>query len=327
MTRVLRWLLCLSVVSLLAAGCSLARFGYDAFPYWAMWQLDRHLDLDDEQRVLARNAIDDLRAWHERAELPQYARFLKQVDARLRGVGGGADGADGPPGHGAVQGALDGSGAGTDASVPAGDRDAIRPVEFDTWRRTAMARWAPLADQVAGPVTTLLASLKPAQIERLKDRFADDNREMIKKYGLDSPNKVVQARADRIIERAEFFLGRLSAEQKRALREQAAGLPSSEALWLDEREDRQQALLALIARLQAEKPPATVGRDWTRDYLMSVISLDNPRRRQKLEHARQASDEMMVRVVNEASDVQRRHLSKRLNEFATDFERRAGKAG
>ncbi len=316
MTRVLRWLLPLLFTSLLATGCSLAKFGYDAFPYWAMWQLDGYVDLDDGQRVLARNAIDDLRAWHEQAELPRYARFLKQVDARVQGVGQAA--------HGAVQGAMEGAGAGTDAAEPGG-RDAIRPAEFGEWRQAVIAYWAPLADRVAAPAAVLLTSLTPAQIERLKGRMADDNRDMARKYRIDSPQGIAQARADRFIERSEYFLGRLSGDQKRELRESAARLPAEETLRLAEREERQRALLALIARLQAERPPAAVGQAWTRDYLMSMVRYADPQRREQLERAQRAADEVTARTVNEASDAQRRHLSKRLRDFAADFERRAGR--
>lgn len=290
-----RVVLPLSMVTLLAGGCSLARFGYDAFPWWAMWQLDGYFDLDDGQRVLARQTIDDLRAWHQRSELPQYARLLKQVDERIQKADGGQD-------------------------------DALRPVEFRAWRETLVSSWAPLVDRLSGPTAQLLGSLRPAQVEHLKAKLDEDNRDMVRKYKLDSPKGMAQARADRMIERAEFFLGRLTSDQKRELREMAADLPADENLWLAERQTRQQGLLALIERLRAEKPAPAVGAAWTRDYLMSVTSFQDPQRRERLERAQRASDELTVRVVNEASEAQRRNLSKKLREFAVDFERRAGKA-
>ena len=299
--RVIRFLLPVLFVGLLATSCSLSRLGLDALPYYANWQLDSYLSLDSEQKAFAEQSIDEFMSWHRRTQLPQYASFLREVDARILKSHDSTDGK--PP----------------DGSLHGGD--------FDGWRDRIEAAWPPLVDRLAGPATELLSGLRPEQIERLRTRMDEANRDMRKKYRLDTPDGTLKARGDRAVERTRFLLGDLSRQETRTLREEVAALPTDEHALYAEREARQRDLMALIERLQTVKPDRAEGERWTRQYLLTLIVPSDPQRRSALVRNRHAADELMAEVMGRATPDQVRHLSRILRDFAQDFDRRAAKAG
>lgn len=294
--RIFRRWLPLVVLILLTSGCSLARFGYALFPTWAMWELDSYLSMDTGQRLMARNAIDELKSWHQRSELPKYAAFLREVDARIL--------------------TLDSTSS------------SLGPQDVQQWRDRIQAAWPPIADHLTPAVTRLLASLTPDQVEHLKGKLADANEDALDKYKPDQGAVTVTARVDRWKERAEFFLGSLSGGQRQSLKDAAAAMPPSEAPMLAERRLRQQELLGLIGRLRGlgeavNGAERTRAEGWTRDYLLSLVGSHGERVRPVMLQAQQASDALTVRILDDASAAQRKHLSERLLGFASDFEQRA----
>ncbi len=81
--RRLRSFVALLVVCLAAAGCSLSKLGYEALPTLAQWEIDRYLDLDEQQREIVARRLDGLHRWHRNAQLPEYVGFLREVDDRV----------------------------------------------------------------------------------------------------------------------------------------------------------------------------------------------------------------------------------------------------
>ncbi len=274
LTIVVAWLL---AVASLAGGCSMTSFGYNVIPTWAMWQLDSWLDLEDDQRALARARVNQLHVWHRTQQLPQYAAFFRAVDDKVR--------------------------TGMDVD------DVAR------WRRQVVAAWQPFAREAAPAVAELLVSLKPEQIARLRTKMADANRKWVREHS-GSEDKVLAARHKRYTERAEFFFGDLTREQSHALRGDVAALPPNDGLMLAERQARQQRLLALIERLHQERPAPEVARKWSEAYLLTLWDSPDRGRQAALEQASRASDALSVTVWSRTSEPQRRHLSGKLREFA-----------
>ena len=84
----------LAATALLLAACSTADFAYrnaaflyERAPSFLLWSIDDYLDLTAAQKDFARGRLDKALEWHRRVALPQYARFLdeleRQVDAGL----------------------------------------------------------------------------------------------------------------------------------------------------------------------------------------------------------------------------------------------------
>jgi hypothetical protein len=180
--------LALGWVALLAlmAGCSTLQFGYGQLPRLAAWQLDGYLDLDGAQRRQLDAALAELHEWHRREELPRAREVLTRVDT--------------------LWGAPDG-GRGVTAD------------ELDTLARettAALNRLLARAEPLARP---LLASLRPAQWEHLRQRQRERLEEWLEREG--DP----EARADRFVDNLERWLGGLERPLVQLAHAEAARWP------------------------------------------------------------------------------------------------------
>jgi hypothetical protein len=275
--------------ALLFSGCTMARLGYDLLPAWSSWQLDRYLGLDEDQRALVSRRVDEIHRWHRRGQLPGYAEFLGEVEAQLRVATPGAS----------------------------------EPVAVGRWRLRVTEAWAPLAERLAPAMAELALTLRPDQIERLRRRLAEADEEYREKFLPEKPAERIAARADRVVKRAEFFLGRLEGNQERELRQMAAAMPPTEELWYAERQRRNQALLGLLTRLSRERPPAAEATRQVREALLVFWTPADPGRRQRLDEAVALSDQLSTQLLARASAAQRAHLLKTLRGYAQDFVRLA----
>lgn len=280
--QVLRLWAPLVATAIATTGCSMARLGYDALPTWAHWQVERYFDLDEQQRDIVGRHLDELHRWHRRSQLPEYGAFLRAVDDRLR--------------------------------TPV-DAEAFGP-----WRDRVGEAWEALAERLAPGVAELGLTLREEQIRRLRERFADAN-EKLRGEMLPAKGKTrEEARAERLVKRAEFFLGRLTSAQAREISVLAAGLPPTEEAWLAEREARQRGFLRLLEQLRREQPPKAEARRLAREYLVGMWTPHEVRRGNRIERSIEAGDQFAAQVLEIATPKQRAHLSKLIAGFAADFE-------
>src|SRR5690606_3676971 len=101
------------------------------------WQVDRYLDLDDEQEALVTRRAKDVQGWHRQNLLPVYAEFLRGVEEELR----------------------------TPVTVE----------QVAEWRQTVVRGWFPLAEQLAPAVAELALTLRPEQIAHFREALAKAN--------------------------------------------------------------------------------------------------------------------------------------------------------
>lgn len=273
----------LAALLLLAGGCSLGKLGYDTMPTWLGWQVDNYLSLDHEQQGMVDRHLSELHRWHRQTQLVQYAGFLREVDDTLR-----------------------------------------KPVDGDEvgrWRERAAADgWTPVAERLAGPLAELIRTLRPEQVAKLRKRFEEDNRKHVRENLPTSGKKtVLDARVERLVKRAEFFLGDLTDEQRHQIRERAAGFPASEQAWLAEREERQQGFLALVDRIHAEQPDPARAERQCLEYLKGLWTYRDPKRRALLQASARAGDALSAELLAQATPDQRGFLSKKLRNYARDF--------
>ena len=280
--QVLRFWAPLVATAIATTGCSMARLGYDALPTWAHWQVERYFDLDEQQRDIVGRHLDELHRWHRRSQLPEYGAFLREVDDRLR--------------------------------------TPVDAESFGPWRDRVGEAWEALAERLAPGVAELGLTLREEQIRRLRERFADAN-EKLRGEMLPAKGKTrEEARAERLVKRAEFFLGRLTSAQAREISVLAAGLPPTEEAWLAEREARQRGFIRLLEQLRREQPPKAEARRLAREYLVGMWTPHEVRRGNRIERSIEAGDQFAAQVLEIATPKQRAHLSKLIAGFAADFE-------
>ena len=182
--------------ALLLPACSAVRLGYGNADSLTRWWIDQYLDLSPEQDALTRERLARLTAWHRKTQLPDYVTLLRQGKAFA-------------------------------ASQPkVGDALALGD---ELTRRVRV-----LAEQATPDVADLVATLTPAQIDRIAARHAEKNAELAKEMRL-AEDKAAQhkARYKRLLERAEYWLGDFSDEQENALRRMVEARDPGGRFWLN----------------------------------------------------------------------------------------------
>ena len=134
-----RRLLLLFAAALLLSACSAIRLGYGNVDSLARWWMDQYLDFTPEQDVLVRERLQRLHAWHRQSQLRDYVGLLQDARKLVAAQPGAAD-------------AL----ALTDGII----------------RRVRV-----LADKAIPDTADLLATLTPAQIDRMATRLAEKGRQ------------------------------------------------------------------------------------------------------------------------------------------------------
>ena len=219
---------CVAVV----AGCSMVgRLGYDNLPRLATWRADSYLSLTADQRAAATRRFEALHDWHRTTQLDDYIALLREVQRH----------------------------------VAAGDVDEARIRQS---RMQAFERWRPIAEHAAPGVVEVVATLSPAQLQHLREAMERDNDKLRKTWMPADRGERVESRSRRYVERAETFLGSLTAEQKQYARRLAAQVPDSEDAWFRQRVARQQDLVALMERIRRERPDEATATRWMREHLV-----------------------------------------------------------
>lgn len=265
----------------LLAACSSLQLGYNNADTLLLYALDGYFDLDEAQEQLARDRMRALLDWHRATQLRDYAGVIDAAQARLRG--------------------------------PVSAADVL------SFSREINVRLAALGERAAPDLAALALTLAPAQLERFAGKLADDDakarRELVRFSGRES----LEERASRYLERAESWFGRLDAQQRELIRASVAARPGAQQQWIDEREQRQRDLLAVLARIQRERPDEPTAARWLREYFAQLAEPTDPERRARLAELRQANAELIAQLVNSASAEQRTRLVKKLRGYAEDF--------
>jgi hypothetical protein len=282
MHRFLHRLFFVLVAGLLLQGCSAVRLGYGNADSLARWWIDQYIDMSPEQDALVRERLARYLAWHRKTQLPDYASVLRQGQKFVAGQPATGD-------------AL----ALTDAIVRRG--------------RT-------LAEQATPDIAEFLATLTPAQIDRMAARLTEKNADYAKEAQLaDGEGGQRKARYKRLLERAEYWFDDLNDAQKAALRRLIDNQPSGSQFLYEERLRRQREWLELARLVQRERPPRERVVQLLRDYAARFDLPTDPARLAQAMALRRAAAELAVAVHAMTTPAQRAHAMHKLSELIRDF--------
>ena len=275
-------LLLLILAALLLGSCSAVRLGYGNADSLTRWWIDQYLDLSPEQDALTRERLARTFAWHRKTQLPDYVALLRQGKAFAAGQPTAID------------------------ALTLGD-NLIRRVRV-------------LAEQATPDVADLLATLTPAQIDRMAERFAEKNVDLAKEMRLAEGDAAQnKARYKRLLERSEYWLGDFSNEQESALRRMVEAQDPGSQFWYEERLRRQRELLDLMRQAQRERPPRERIIKLLRDYTARFDLPTDPARLTRALAMRRASAELTVAILAMATPAQRDHARQKLDDLIHDF--------
>jgi hypothetical protein len=274
-------LLALGLLALLIAACSTVKLGYNFADTLLLRSMERYVSLTAEQEQLVRQRLASLMDWHRATQLTDYAAFIQGARSRL-------------------------------------DGSVIAPAEILAFNEGLNARMAALGERAAPDVAALALTLTPAQIDQVERKLVDDNIKA-RRQSAQEFKQEIDARAKKYAERAEFWLGSVSDQQVRLVRASLAGRPADSLYWIEARERRTKDLVAMLRRIQAERPAEAVAANWFRAYFRELARPSNADQRARAEAFRRDNARLIAQLVNSASAEQRAHLDNKLSGFETEF--------
>ncbi len=282
-------LLTVTAAVVLIASCAAMKLGYNNADTLALFQLNSYLELNPEQEQTVKERVNALIAWHRSTQLRDYAAFIDRARAK---VGGQVSAAD--------------------------------VIEFN---HQLNARMMTAGEKAAPDIAHLALTLNPDQIDRAAKKIAADatkaRRELVRK----GDQHAGAERVKKYSERAESWFGRLTDEQKEIIRKSMANRPQDATWWIDEKERRQREFIALLRKIQADRPAEEAATRWVRAYFAQLNAAPEAERRARAEAYRRGSAELIAQLINHATPDQRAALDKKLNDYGQDFKSLAARNG
>jgi len=284
----MRSVLIIVMLGLLAA-CSGVRLGYNSADKVLAYRMDDWFDLDESLRPPARERLHRVLAWHRHEELPRYAQVLRDAERRL---------ADPAP---------------------------LRADELLALQQQVTGRLLVLGDRVADEFAEVFTRFGPAQRKRLLARLKESNEDFREDYLDASPGSVRKRRLEQFVDRYEFWLGRLDADQ-RAHIDQWLARNGTDAAWrLALREERQRVFVGIVDEASQGLPaPQTAAR--LRAFFAELDSPAAAAVRQRHHEGNRARAQLTADLFNMATPAQRARAAERLRRLTEDFTVLSGQA-
>ncbi len=272
-----RWplIVCLLLATILGAACSVISLGYSALPTYAAWQIDRYYSFDDTQREQVRLALNNLQNWHKKGELPEYRKLL--IETRNR------------------------------------SKRNLQDNDLKWMRDQLEIRWTTTVEKIALPAAELALTLKPEQLDRMRRRMDDLNKENRAKYFQSDLKERGSERLKRSVDRYQDFFGDLSTAQIQLIQSHLDQIPMTDESWYVERLARQRTFAQLLERIRKEQPPKELAARWLRDYMINASNPSDPSRQAYFDRAIKMGDDMTTKLFASLTPQQRQVFAKKLD--------------
>jgi Family of unknown function (DUF6279) len=274
-------IVCLLLATLLASACSVISLGYSALPTYASWQLDRYYSFDDTQREQVRLALNNLQNWHRKSELPEYRKLLLEVRNR--------------------------------------SKRNLQENDMQWMRDQLEVRWNVTAEKIALPMAELTLTLKPEQLERMRKRMEDQNKENREKYLQADLKERSAERLKRTVDRYENFFPDLTASQEQLIQGYLDQMPPTDDTWYKERLARQKTFTQLLDKIRKEQTTKEQGAKWLKEYMLAAGTTPDPARQAYFDKAVKVGDVMTVKLFASLSAEQRAGMAKKLDGWIAEL--------
>jgi len=273
----------LMLTVLLLAGCSAARFGYNHGESLTYWWLNRYIDVGADQQPWVKKDIEKLFAWHRKTQLQDYVQLLKLAQKQVQ--------------------------------------RNVSTAEILTDYDEAKQRAALIIDKALPDLADLALTLQPQQIARIEKKSAANNDDYRKDYLRGDIEQHQRFRFKKVMEQAEYWFGDFSREQEALIRRASDARPLDNALWLADRLHRQREMIAVLKKIQAEKPSRDATMLLLKDYAVLVFEPTG-----MTEHAQffNASKEgmasMAALIINSTTPEQKARAIRKLQQWIDNFD-------
>jgi len=273
-----------SLMIVMLTACSLARLGYSNGETISYWWLNGYVGFDADQKIWVRQHIDKLFVWHRRNELKQYVQLLTAAQHRLQ-------------------------------------HDIIKAEVLADYEE--LTQCGDRALDVAAPdLADLALSMNADNMARLQQKFDSNNETFRKDYLRGDKQEQQEYRYKLVMEWAEYWFGNFSLEQEAVIRRASDARPLNNEMWATDRVQRQQALMALLKRIHAEKPSREAVTEMIKTYVSNSYLLRTgatPEMKVFFEASKDSVAQLAVVIVNITTPKQRTHATEKLQQWIDDF--------
>jgi hypothetical protein len=264
------------------SGCSAVRLGYNHGESLTYWWLNSYIDFDGQQRPWVKKDIEKLFAWHRKTQLHDYAQFMAHSQKQLQHK--------------------------VDKQELLASYDEIK-------KRSAL-----VVDKALPELADLALSLQPQQIAHIEKKFASNNDKYRKDYLHGDIEQRQSMRYKKVMEQAEYWFGGFSPEQEALIRRASDARPLDSEIWLAERQHRQQEMIALLKKIQAEKPSREATMQLLKNYAGMVFDqAGSGQHEQFLNASKDATAGMAAVIINCTTPAQKAKAVNRLQQWIDNF--------
>jgi hypothetical protein len=264
------------------SGCSLVVSGYNNAPNLLMFLwINPHVDLNAAQEKQTLADLKTVLEWHRQQQLPLYADWLKTMQKLVA--------------------------------------EDISAEQVCSLAQSITDSLDPLVEQFEEPLTRLSLTLTTAQLQTLKKKYQQDLKDYRKDWKLDaSAEAQLDVQTDKGQSNAERLYGRLSAQQKKLLRQLAQNSGFEAERTSAERERQQRESLAMHTRIVQNQPTPEEARAWVRQWLQSSLHTADPEYAAYLKKRKRLNCEASAQFHNITTPEQRARAVKTLKGYEED---------
>ena len=276
----IRWLV-IGLTVLAMSGCTTIRLAYNTSDKLIAYRLNDWFDISGELEAPAHERLAKVMSWHRYEELPEYSRILLSMRDRLN---------DPAP-----------------VTVP-----QVLAIEGQVAQHLLR-----IGNKVADEFADLFPRLGPAQRKRLVSRIEDSDNEFREKNIDISPAKLRKRRIDGMVDRYEFWLGKLDSAQRERVAKWADEADAAGKERLAYRQARQRSFLEILDAGKTATPAETASR--LRAFFADMESPKNPAEKahQRAQLERWAA--LSADLINSATPAQRKRAQEKLQTMSDDF--------
>jgi hypothetical protein len=275
------------LIASLMLGCSAARLGYTNGETVSYWWLDNYVDFENDQKPWVKKQLANLFAWHRSTQLKGYVQLLTRAQSRIQG----------------------------------NVSEAELKADYDDLKKRVLV----LTDKALPQMAELALALQPRQIANIEKKFESNNDKYRKEYLRGDIEQRQRFRYKKALKQAEYWFGDFSHEQEQLMRAASDARPLNNELVLADRLQRQAALIALLKKIQLEKPSRDATAALLKDYVNSTMDrFANPEHKAFFDASNAGSIHLTSVIINSATPTQKAHFVKTLQQWIDDFNALAG---
>jgi len=262
----------------------MARLGYNNGDTIAYWWLDGYIGFNNTERPWVQKRIETFFTWHRHNELKEYVKLLRVAQTRLQ--------------HPLTKELVLSD---YEEVTKCGDR---------------------LIDQIAPDMVDLIMMMDADNLDHLKQKFESNNAKFRSDYLSGDVEDRQEYRYKMVMESAEYWFGDFSDQQEAIIRKASDQRPLNNEMWAADRIQRQQGLIALIKRLQTEKPTREASIEMLKSFVATNYVLrpgTSPEMKAFFEASKDGVAQLTVVIVNLTTQKQKDHAMARLQQWIDDL--------